>query len=100
MTECIIEELNSGNDQCLKKVVNYLEGKSNQYYQKLHDVFGSTEYFQEFQKCYAKSEVSEAIDHGTSPCEQFASYFLCAYSIIFLFRWYDVFIVTVPILFC
>lgn len=67
MTECIIEEFNSGKDQCLEKVLSYLEGKSAQYYQKLYNVFGSSEYFKEFEKCYMKSEVSEV--NGLGPGE-------------------------------
>lgn len=59
MVDCLREELNSGKDDCFVKVINYLEEKSRNYCRKLSDAFGSTEYFQKFQKCYENSDPSD-----------------------------------------
>lgn len=68
MTDCIREEIVNGKDDCFNKVVKYLDEKSNEYYKKLCEVFGSTEYFEQFKQCYENFISPDVEDQSLSPC--------------------------------
>nr|CUU98792.1 hypothetical transcript [Hymenolepis microstoma] len=70
MTDCIREELVNGKDECFNKVVQYLDEKSNEYYRRLCEVFGSTEYFEHFKQCYQNSISPCVDDQALSPLHE------------------------------
>lgn len=67
MTDYIREEIINGKDECLNKVLQCLEEKSSCYYKKLCEVFGSTEYFDQFKKCYENVQSPGVNDQALSP---------------------------------
>lgn len=67
MTDCIREELINGKDECFNKVVQYLDEKSDEYYRRLCEVFGSTEYFEQFKQCYENSVFPDVDNQALSP---------------------------------
>ncbi|VDN96929.1 unnamed protein product [Rodentolepis nana] len=70
MTDCIREELVNGKDECFNKVVQYLDERSNEYYRRLCEVFGSTEYFEHFKQCYQNSVSPYVGDQALSPLHE------------------------------
>ncbi|KAM7538165.1 hypothetical protein Aperf_G00000065641 [Anoplocephala perfoliata] len=70
MTDYIREELINGNDECLNKVLKCLEERSSDYYKKLCEVFGSTEYFDQFKKCYETVQSPDVDGQALSPLHE------------------------------
>ncbi|KAM3184495.1 hypothetical protein ACTXT7_008267 [Hymenolepis weldensis] len=70
MTDCIREELVNGKDECFNKVVQYLDEKSDEYYRRLCEVFGSTEYFEHFKQCYENSVSPDVDNQALSPLHE------------------------------
>lgn len=69
--QCLQEEMLSGKDDCLSIVLKSWESKSEIYYSKLCDVFGSSEYFEKFCSSYKVSEFPQEDEFDENLCAHY-----------------------------
>ncbi len=67
--QCFQDEMMSGRDEHLSRVLQSWEVKTEQYYNKLCGVFGSSEYFQQFRSSYAAADFPYDEEYDESLCE-------------------------------